>query len=307
MRTLCRTLVTAAALTLAAAPALSQRLDTTPRIGVISAFEPEWEDLRAATEGVEEHLDNGVTFVTGTLEGREVVLFLSGISVVNAAMTTQLALDHFNIEALVFSGIAGGVDPALSIGDIVVAEQWGPYFHMVLARESGDGYAVPPFYGKPFANFGMMFPQPVDVRREGGTAVEEKFWFASDPALLAAARKAAETVELKRCDDEGTCLSNTPTVSVGGNGVSGSAFVDNAAFRQYVFDTFEAKVLDMESAAAAQVAYANQVPFVAIRSLSDLAGGGEGANELGTFFRIAAANSAAMVRAVLRASAATSD
>ena len=70
---------------------------------------------------------------------------------------------------------------------------------------------------------------------------------------------------------------------IGGAGVSGSAFVDNAAFRAYAFETFGARVLDMESAAVAHVAWANRVPFVAVRSLSDLAGGSEQGNQLEVF------------------------
>jgi adenosylhomocysteine nucleosidase len=81
------------------------------RIAVISAFEPEWIALQENLEGAEETLINGNRFISGTLVGQEVVLFLSGISMVNAAMTTQLALDHFDISHIVFSGIAGGVDP----------------------------------------------------------------------------------------------------------------------------------------------------------------------------------------------------
>ena len=88
---------------------------------------------------------------------------------------------------------------------------------------------------------------------------------------------------------------------VGGNGVSGPAFVDNAAFREYTFQTFQANVLDMETAAMAHVAYANGVPYVAFRSLSDLAGGGEGENEIGTFLKIAADNSARVLLAYLQA------
>jgi adenosylhomocysteine nucleosidase len=57
----------------------------------------------------------------------------------------------------------------------------------------------------------------------------------------------------------------------------------------------------MESAAVAHVAYANRVPFIAFRSLSDLAGGGKGENELGIFFQLAADNAAAIVRAFVRA------
>jgi adenosylhomocysteine nucleosidase len=56
----------------------------------------------------------------------------------------------------------------------------------------------------------------------------------------------------------------------------------------------------MESAAVAHVAYANGVPFIAFRSLSDLAGGGPGENEMGTFFQLASDNSAAFVREFLK-------
>lgn len=57
----------------------------------------------------------------------------------------------------------------------------------------------------------------------------------------------------------------------------------------------------MESAAVAHVAYINRTPFIAFRSLSDLAGGGKGENEMGTFFQLAADNSAAVVVAFLKA------
>ena len=87
---------------------------------------------------------------------------------------------------------------------------------------------------------------------------------------------------------------------VGGNGVSGQSFVDNAQFRQYAFETFKAQVLDMESAAVAMVAHANGVPFIAFRSLSDLAGGGPAENEMLTFMALAADNSAKVVISFLQ-------
>ena len=81
--------------------------------------------------------------------------------------------------------------------------------------------------------------------------------------------------------------------------MSGSSFMDNAGVRDWLSTTFEAQVVDMESAAVAQVAWANQVPFIAFRSLSDLAGGGEGENEMGVFMSLASDNSAALVKAFL--------
>jgi adenosylhomocysteine nucleosidase len=106
---------------------------------------------------------------------------------------------------------------------------------------------------------------------------------------------------LKDCTAENVCLTHKPAVLVGGHGVSGQAFVDNAAFRDYAQKTFGAEVLDMESAGVAQVAYANRVPFIAFRSLSDLAGGGDAGNDMGTFFQLASDNSAAVVGEFLKA------
>ena len=282
-------------------PAVAQDVrDGTPRIAVISAFAPELEILKGELQHRSEQFENGVNFATGTLEGHGVVLFLSGISVVNAAMTAQLALERFAIDRIVFSGIAGGVDPSLGIGDVVIAERWGQYLEMLFAREVDGGWAAMPFFDYPYGNFGMMFPRSVTVLRAGADGPETRFWFPVDEALLEAARSAADKVTLARCTAEGRCLDRPPRIAVGGSGVSGGAFVDNAAFRTWVYETFGARLLDMESAAVAHVAYANDVPFVAVRSLADLAGGREGANQMETFLDLAAGNAAAVVTAMLR-------
>ena len=294
--------VTAALSGAAALPAAAHEIeDDTRRIAVVSAYAPEMSILRGELEGPTVHSVNGVDFATGELEGRNVVLFPSGISVVNAAMTVQLALDRFRIDRILFSGIAGGVDPDLDIGDVVIADRWGQYLESLFARESGGEGSRPPFFEYPFANFGMMFPRSVTVLRAGLDAPETRFWFPVDEALLERARRAAADVSLDRCTAEDTCLEQAPRIVIGGPGVSGGAFVDNAAFRNYTFETFGARVLDMESAAVAHVAWANNVPFIAIRSLSDLAGGNEQGNQLETFFRLAAGNAAAVVKALLRA------
>ena len=274
--------------------------DDVPRTAVVSAFAPELSILKGELAEASTYSVNGVEFSVGVLQGQTVVLFLSGISIVNAAMTTQLALDHFNVERIVFSGIAGGVDPSLNIGDIVIADRWGQYLELVLAREVEGEWSTPPFFDYPYANFGMMFPRSVTVQRAGADAPETRFWFPVDDSLLAAARVAAADVELEHCTADDTCLRHAPRIVVGGAGVSGGAFVDNAAFREHTFDTFGARVLDMESAAVAHVAYANGVPFIAVRSLSDLAGGGEGENQMEVFLGLAAGNAAAVVKALLR-------
>lgn len=273
-----------------------------PRVAVLSAFEPEMKKLLAATEAQEHRTVNGVRFTTGMLEGKPVVLVLSGISIVNAAMTTQLLLDRFPVEAIVFSGIAGGIDPELNVGDVTVPARWGNYLEGTFARERPDGtYAPPPWRPASFPNYGMIHPQEVPVRSSAHPEGEMRFWFEVDEKLLTLARKALVDVPLDRCAKPDSCLEEEPRVVIGGNGLTGPVFMDNAAFRTYAFKTFDADALDMESGAVAMVAHANGVPFIAFRSLSDLAGGDEGDNRIFTFMQLAADNSAAVVRAFLRA------
>lgn len=280
----------------------SRVFDSTPRIAIMSAFAPELALLKQKLQQSRTFEANGVVFTTGKLEGQPVVLALSGISMVNAAMNTQLVFDRFVVSHLIFSGIAGGVNPDLHIGDVSVPVRWGQYLEVVMMREVAPGKFQAPASKGPFkfAPYGIMQPRVVRVRRPGQTRFERRFWFDVDPEMLAVARRIRH-VSLRACDDESQCLSPPPRLVVGGNGVSGQAFVDNADFRRYVFHTFDANVLDMESAACAMVAYSNNVPFIAFRSLSDLAGGGPGENEMTTFIHLAADNAAKVLLAFLHA------
>lgn len=278
------------------------RLDETPRIAVISAFPPELALLLRQLQAPRQYSVNGVAFSTGTLAGKPVVVFLSGVSMTNAAMNTQLLLDHFHVSNIVFSGIAGGVNPALHIGDVSVPTQWGQYLEGLMARETAPGKFTPPPWMKDatLPAFGMMHPRSVEARSAAQPKPVRKFWFEVDPKMLEVAR-GLRNVDLANCNASGKCLTTKPELVVGGNGVSGPVFMDNAAFREYTFKTFQANVLDMETAATAVVAYSNGVPYIAFRSLSDLAGGGEEENEMGTFLSIAADNSAKVMLAFLAA------
>ncbi|MEH1814125.1 MAG: hypothetical protein V7K26_15890 [Nostoc sp.] len=79
------------------------------------------------------------------------------------------------------------------------------------------------------------------------------------------------------------CISSQPLVRIGGRGITTSAFIANPDYRNYVFKTIKDVSVDMETTAFAHVAYANEIPFIAFRSLSDLAGGDD-STEVGAFF-----------------------
>jgi adenosylhomocysteine nucleosidase len=298
----------AAALALPAA-AQAQKLDETPRTVVMTAYQPEFDALEHSVEGPKSYEVNGMAFLTGTLSGKPVVLMQSGISMVNAAMTTQLVLDRFAVRRIVFSGIAGGVDPALSIGDVVVPEAWGQYLEANFARTTPQGWKPPEPVGEGApANWTFIFPRGTTVVN-ADTPEKRLYTIPMDPALLALARKVVPTVRMERCVEPSAgalagsalCLPEVPKVLVGGVGVSAGIYADNADFRRYLQSAWKARVLDMESAAVAQVAYANEVPAIVFRSLSDLAGGDATRNMEDTFEHLASVNSARVVRAYVAA------
>lgn len=286
------------------AMASAQKLDTKPRTAVMTAFPPEWGALVGAVSEPVEHRLNGLLILTGTMQGKPVVLMQSGVSMVNAAMNTQLLLDRFTVKRIVFSGIAGGVDPGLDIGDVVAPERWNQYMEVSLARKTASGWAPPERQdADALPNYGMMFPRAVRVGNASEPATRHR-WFNADAGLLAVARQVADKAPLDRCIPASLparCLAYAPKVVVGGGGVSGTAFADNAEYREYLFSTLKANVLDMESAAVAHVAYANSVPFIVFRSLSDLAGGDADANQETTFMTLASVNSASVVRTFVEA------
>jgi adenosylhomocysteine nucleosidase len=285
-------------------PNMTNGFDQAPRVAIISAFGAELEAFKSQATIQKTVVLNGRTVYIGTLAGHKVVMTLSGVSMVNAAMTTQAVLDHFRIEKIVFSGIAGGVNPNLHIGDVVIPNQWAEYQENFFARETAPGVFTPPPWFQPILpNYGMMFPQTVNITTVNGQPDQgaEYLWFSADPQMMAVAQQVAGDVVLDQCTPNDVCLSEPPIVKVDGNGVSGPTFVDNAEYREYAWDTWMADALDMESAAVAHVAAVNDVPFIIFRSLSDLAGGGPGENEIGIFFQLAANNSAKVMTAFLDA------
>ena len=284
-------------------PAQAQRIDATPRTVVMTAFGPEFDALSGLVDHAQTHMVNGSSIVTGLLDGKPVVLLKSGVSVVNAAMTTQLVIDRFAVRRIVFSGIAGGVDPTLAIGDVIVPEDWGQYLEASFARATPQGWKPPERFAGAAPNWNFIFPRGTTVARADAPP-QRLFTIPADPALVALARKVVPGLTLSACVDvagHAQCLPRPPRIVVGGTGVTAGIYADNAAFREYLFTAWHARLLDMESASVIQVAYANRVPAIVFRSLSDLAGGDADANRMDTFMQLASINSARVVRGYLAA------
>lgn len=105
-----------------------------------------------------------------------------------------------------------------------------------------------------------------------------------------------QDMALEKCLNSTCCLSHTPKITRVLRGTSASIYLDNSAYRSFIYDKFGVGPVEMESAAVALVCHQQRVPFITFRALSDLAGGGSAeSNEADTFTPLAATNSVAVV------------
>ncbi len=249
---------------------------------VLGAYRPEMDALHECFEvdeaaGWRREQILGVEFWRGQWAGKPLVIFSTGVSTVNAAYRLQLAFERFPITHVLFAGVAGGTDPSLDVGDVVIPERWAYHDEAAYLNEDPGRpgqHLVPDYLSPRVENFGMIFPDVVHATRDDGLGGREMETFPVDAELLAVARRVLPTVPPMQKG------GRTVALSVGGTGVAGTVFLDNARYREWVFRVWQARCLDMESTALAHVAWANQKPILIVRGLSDLAGAQHGKNPI---------------------------
>ena len=93
------------------------------KIGVMCATDQELDHLlkKLENKAVEEKLMR--SFVTGEYAGVTVVAVVGGVGKVNGAITAQELIQEFGVERLIFTGLAGGLDPTVKIGDVVIGAE----------------------------------------------------------------------------------------------------------------------------------------------------------------------------------------
>lgn len=136
------------------------------KLGIIGAMEVEITTLKESMENMKEVSRSGMVFYEGRLEGKDAVVVQCGIGKVNAAMCTQILCDCFGVTHVINTGIAGSLDAALDIGDLVISRD--AIHHDFDLR----------FWGRPVGQVPDM----------GVTA------FPADEGMISCAFKAAETV-----------------------------------------------------------------------------------------------------------------
>lgn len=91
------------------------------RIGIIGAMEEEIALYQQAMTEKDKVVKAGIVYQQGELAGVPVVLCKSGVGKVNASVCTQILIERFQVDRVIFTGVAGAVDPQLEIGDLVIS------------------------------------------------------------------------------------------------------------------------------------------------------------------------------------------
>ena len=196
----------------------------------------------------------------------------------HAAASATAVVERFGAGALVLTGVAGGVDEGLGVGDIVVARR---IVDTDYRRETDE---APIHYRPGTLPFPSVEPDAgYDLPASLRTAVEDAL-----PAELQAGTR----------DSRGSGPLERPGRVVMGTIASGDVFVASPRYRDELAERFGAQAVEMEGAAVCGVAMRYGLPWLVVRALSDRAGE-DSDLVFETFLPAAAARSAMILRALL--------
>ncbi len=227
------------------------------KIGIITAMLEEFEAIEKIMKEKQTKKKQGVKFIEGKIENKECILVESGVGKVNAARTTQIMIDSFDIDCILNLGSAGAINNELKIGDVLIGKYVFQHDFDITAFNHNKGY-VP----------GV------------GDKIE------CDKKLV---KKFEETIN--------NIVEKKYQIKLG-TVATGDIFCTEKWMKNKIRTKFNADVVDMECGAIAQVAYLDKIPFVVVRSISDVPNG-DNAHTFDENLRLASERCADILRRIL--------
>ena len=212
-------------------------------IGIISAMQEEIQALLDELKDVSTTKKGMRTYYSGTLFNKKVVLVFSRWGKVASAVTTTQLINDFNVDEIIFTGVAGGIIEELNIGDIVIGNNM--YQHDLNAS---------PFYEK------LEIP-----------ILKKKFLKTTDASKLKEATQLfLDTYYNYIKVNDAELFSITKPKVIFGDIASGDQFISSLKKIKKINKLIpSATCVEMEGAAVAQVCFEYEMPFSIIRIISD--------------------------------------
>lgn len=221
-------------------------------IGIIAAENEEIEAIKNIMENINKMQIYNLTFYKGVINKKNYIVVKCGVGKVNAARTTQILVDKFDVEYIINLGSAGAVNDNLNIGDIIIGKQLVQHDFDVTAFGREKGYI--PETGKIFESDRNLVEQCKEIKINGVKIII-------------------------------------------GTIASGDIFCTEIKMKEKIRDEFKCDCVEMEGAAVAQVCYLNEIPFIVIRSISDIL---NGKNEIdfSEYLKLASKNCAEFIKQI---------
>ncbi|MFW6306976.1 MAG: 5'-methylthioadenosine/adenosylhomocysteine nucleosidase [Bacillota bacterium] len=200
--------------------------------GIIGAMDEEVEAILEILTDKDYSEYYNIKYWKGNINGVNCVVGQSGIGKVNAARCTQIMIDKFDISSVINIGSAGGLNPELEIGDIVISTSCIYHDADLTAFGHEKGYI---------------------------TGLDDRY-IKADQNLIEQCKKS-----MKKITDEKYDILLGPIAT-------GDQFNNDPEKQAVIYEEFGAYCGDMEAAAVAHVCLLCEIPYIVIRSISDTPG-----------------------------------
>ncbi|MCF0242951.1 MAG: 5'-methylthioadenosine/adenosylhomocysteine nucleosidase [Treponema sp.] len=200
-------------------------------IGIIGAMETEVKSLLSSMKDAKEIQIGNLTFYSGRLIGKDVVIVKCGVGKVNASVCASTLIREFEPDAIINTGIAGAMAAGLRMFDFVVSSE--AIYHDVDIQVFG--YKLGQIPGAPVS-------------------------FKADEKLISAVEMAFV---------ENSELSERKLVK--GRVATGDQFISTKEKKDFIKTNFLPACTEMEGAAIAHTCTNFGIPFVIVRCMSDMA------------------------------------
>ncbi len=224
---------------------LSQSILANPAFGIITAVPDEANYILAHMQNKQEQTVGIYHYTLGSIDNKQTVLLIGGISDTNAAIASSNMIQAFNPNYLIFSGSAGGVNKNLNVGDVIIAKK-------VYDFDIGDPNGIAPTWPSVLLNPARQQVDPVI--------------YNTSSTLLTASRKSAIAPDLKAHTNTGKETANKIQVGT----LAATQHIPNNNLDVLRMQALQADAADMETAAFMKTCWLYQKSCIAFRGISNL-------------------------------------